>query len=1106
MQAQINRTHLQVFSHLLDRLEENGVLDRAVAVFTSDVATGSHRFDNIPWVIAGSGDGALARGQYVDAGGVTHNLLLNTLLTATIGPKTARRSTISAMSPSRAAWWMSCSPDMFLLFLAATAVFAADEPDLDALEAQMGAAYAARDFEAAADAAQAMLDQHRKTLGPRHADVAFSLRNLGQILVDLRDWDRARLALDECIEILNGTTGPRSGEMAEALNAMGRFFRYRGEYAEARRVYTESLEISREIHGSGRLELTGLMKDLAMVQFRMGDYPGSRSLFAEIVDIERDAYGPRGIERADSLSSFGQLLKEGGEYEAARRALEEAVGLAREFLENDDPSLALALNNLGLLLHAQGDYAGARPLLTESLEVLRQGAGRPKNIANNLNNLAILVRSQGDYQAALPLFEEALEITREALGPTHHQYGDQLANVAAVHLTLHNPEAAIPLLVESLAITREALGPRHANIAHALSNLATAHLALGARDEAQRLHLEALDIRRDALGPNHPAVAASLYSLGNLSERAQSYEEARALHEESLEIRREALGARHVLVASSQQQLASVLKKLGDVDGSRAMRNEALEIFEERLALLDALSEREAIRFVTSERDKLDNWLHDFDRPDDATAGWGHVLRFKGALAAKARAARALAAVEPDVAEVAGALDEVRRDLASLAFAEAKSNAREARDERMVELANEQERLERDLLSRSAKHRRSSAVEQASPASLCEVLPPDSALIDIFRYSADGEPRYLAYVLRDTDCKVHRVDLGNAEAVDSAAVAWVGSLKVPQTDSKRARRRGLEVSEQLLGPLDAVAGDSGHWLVVPDGRLAGIPFGALPTVGGYLVEDHLITYLDRANDVLPRDPVSGRGAVVVGGVDYDAANQTEGDTRTFLAPCNGGDFVALPGTASETERLGALWKRWRRRDPLVALVGGHATEGAVAAALENRALAHIATHGFFATGDCKSALDDGVGYDPMLLTGLALAGANRPPGVSVPEDGILTASEVMTRDLSNTQLVVLSACETGRGEMQSGQGVLGLRRAFAVAGAHALIMSLWAVPDDATAKLMHDLYRRHLGRKSVPAAEALRMAQLQILAEQRRAGDDQPHAWAAFIASGDWRR
>jgi CHAT domain-containing protein len=139
----------------------------------------------------------------------------------------------------------------------------------------------------------------------------------------------------------------------------------------------------------------------------------------------------------------------------------------------------------------------------------------------------------------------------------------------------------------------------------------------------------------------------------------------------------------------------------------------------------------------------------------------------------------------------------------------------------------------------------------------------------------------------------------------------------------------------------------------------------------------------------------------------------------------------------------------------------------------------------------------------MLLSGLAVAGANRPADPFAPEDGILTAREVASLDLSGTALVVLSGCETGIGEVRSGQGVLGLRRAFAISGAQALVMTLWSVSDADAVPLMDGFYDRILRRRSLTPSEALREAQLDMLRDSRTAtGEGRASIWAAWVASG----
>ena len=204
-------------------------------------------------------------------------------------------------------------------------------------------------------------------------------------------------------------------------------------------------------------------------------------------------------------------------------------------------------------------------------------------------------------------------------------------------------------------------------------------------------------------------------------------------------------------------------------------------------------------------------------------------------------------------------------------------------------------------------------------------------------------------------------------------------------------------------------------------------------------------------------------------------------------------FDRLPGTATESRTVGSLLS------PATVLTGTEATETALKAVQSPRVL-HIATHGFFlADQDLSTAASPGGATsleDPMLRSGIVLAGANI--GKSGNDDGVLTALEAAGLNLSGTQLVVLSACETGVGEVKTGEGVFGLRRAFMVAGAETLVMSLWQVDDTATQRLMTEFYQRLA--KGQDRGEALRQASLTLMQEPAYR---HPFFWASFIAAGE---
>jgi CHAT domain-containing protein len=392
-------------------------------------------------------------------------------------------------------------------------------------------------------------------------------------------------------------------------------------------------------------------------------------------------------------------------------------------------------------------------------------------------------------------------------------------------------------------------------------------------------------------------------------------------------------------------------------------------------------------------------------------------------------------------------------------------------------------------------------------------------------------PRYAAYLLFP-DGRIVARDLGDAATIEAAVQDFVGILQNPATDlSATASSDAVAEITQNIATLvfGAIAPDLAaveHLLISPDGQLNLLPFEALQTEAGgdYLVQQYQISYLNSGRDLLKFDAVepSQNPALILADPDYEtAANLPSSDVAAgsgTRADSRAADFrqlqfTRLPGTAAEAEAIRPFLPNAR------VLTTDQATENAVKQVQAPRIL-HIATHGFFLTDVEPPALAGrGIGVvasdgtlpsttlprasvdveNPLLRSGLALAGFNRRRSGS--EDGVFTALEASSLNLLGTQLVVLSACDTGLGDITNGEGVYGLRRAFAIAGAESQLMSLWQVSDFGTQSLMAQYYEKlaaGMGRSA-----ALRAVQLEMLAS---GGEySHPYYWAAFILAGDWR-
>jgi CHAT domain-containing protein len=314
-------------------------------------------------------------------------------------------------------------------------------------------------------------------------------------------------------------------------------------------------------------------------------------------------------------------------------------------------------------------------------------------------------------------------------------------------------------------------------------------------------------------------------------------------------------------------------------------------------------------------------------------------------------------------------------------------------------------------------------------------------------------------------------------------------------------------------PITPLLEKSDTVFVVPDGLLHVVNLAALPRDdGGFLIEtDQVLHVLSAERDLVATSQAPlGKGLLLMGAPAFKGSRPrvARHSFRGTTADCEGFRrmrFSPLPAAKQELKIIGALWRENAATDAedssLVSFQGADADEAAFKDNAAGRRIIHLATHGFVLGRECGQSSDN-----PLLRSGLALAGANQR-GKAGPdvEDGILTAEEIAALDLAGVKWAVLSACNTGSGEITAGEGVFGLRRAFQVAGTRSVIMSLWPVDDASARAWMANLYRRRL-RDRLSTAEAVRQASLDALQHRRGRGQSiHPLYWAGFVAAGDWR-
>jgi tetratricopeptide (TPR) repeat protein len=765
-------------------------------------------------------------------------------------------------------------------------------------------------------------------------------------------------------------------------------------------------------------------------------------------------------------------------------------------------------------------------------------------------------------------------------------YARSLGLLADVLQARGDWSASRPARLLSLAIGLEATDPSDTtavDFARFLEDFDRVLINLGELTLARDVALMTVVSRRRSMGDRHPDYAAALETLAVVLWRAGDRIQATLLLEKALAVRRSAEGDRQPGLAADLDRLALLHAEQGDPDEARRYAAEALAVHE---ALIDrtlpSLPERVRLALLERSSRSLATFL-DLTVSDPATAdeAYRHLITWKG-IATEAAVAQAAAARSPELRALTDDLNAARDALSRLYHAAVPPAGAGEHARRIAEQVKRRDDLEARLAEAMGwrpRAPRPAEVAAALPAGSALVdiaryvrrIPPTAEEVESRRRAAQDahyratapaaadaryEPRYVAFVVRPGRESPIRVDLGPAGPIDQAIKDWLGRVERRDEVEEVGRRLRRALWEPLAPLLDGAP----RVLLSPDGLLNFLPWGALPgqASGTYLLSERAFATIIAARQLVAghraRGPLDG-GLLTVGGVDYGAADDAREPppatllaARTRSAPIAAGppDFKFLEKTLAETDSVADKYSKFAASigaPDVINLKGAMATKRRILEAIRGRRFLHLATHGYFsppappadpapdAAADPTRGGADGSAEAPTLfpglLSGLIFAGANRPgsdplTGATDFGAGIMTAEEVAGLDLSSCELAVLSACETGRGRIARGEGVLGLQRSFHAAGARTVVASLWRVDDDTTRELMA-LYYDNLWRRRLGPLEALRQAQLDIqhggavAGKPRGIGETEPDPepgavsiarphpkfWAAWILSGD---
>jgi len=1001
------------------------------------------------------------------------------------------------------------------------------------------------------------LEIHRQVLGEQNYDFAESLHNVAILADTTGDFSAATPLFEQAVQILRTVKGEEDANVRKWQLELFSLYDRRGYYEQAISLQLQLLEADQTRFGNKDSSIAIWMNNLAQLYKKLGNFTLAERYCQEALAINREISGEDSLEFASSLETLASIYQRMGDFQQAEPLFRKVLSLAEAKLGQEDPKLAEYLSNLANLCRDIGQLSEAESLWSRAVEILRRA---PEDNSQALlmvrNCLGLFYIEHHNYSMAASLYEALLEVGRQKYGENHPDFAVILNNIAILYGYIDEIQSAEQAFQRALEIRRKTLGEEHPFTIQSLNNLAGLYLNTKQFDKAEQLYLQVGQSWCKVLGEEHPDYAENLRCLGVLYLTIGRFSEAEAFLRKALIIFRKHHGEKHPVVADSIYTLAIVCVTTDRHLEALQLMQEMLAI-EEKLILqiFSFASEQHRLAYTFSLLPHYYSYLslvfqYFANSTGVVQSALDLVLRRQAVNLDLLGAQR-----EAIFSHRYPQLDSKLKDLIALSaqiaqktLAGAGAEGTEAHQQRLAEWNIRKEHLETELAREIPEIHLQQRLKDVNRHTLAQTLPPGSALVVYTLYpeipwktinekNSELEGYYLVFILlAGMPDKVEFIHLGEANAINqlvrSFRASLTGASESPDTrqlvllerNEPSAISNGVNLRTVIFDPLLTALQGYKRLFLVPDGELTRLPFEVLPCGDCYLIDEYCISYLSAGRDLLHFGKLSSHQPtppVVIADPDFNLAIQDSlisGDNH-FLLSQQAHDlsesrlsFRPLPGTHVEGDQIASLLS-------VEPLMSASALKSYVKACRSPHIL-HLATHGYFLPQQTPelpgvpfhfSSIDastvtpiqrwSSFGFEnPLLRSGLALAGANTwIRGGLLPreaEDGILTAADVTGLDLLDTELVVLSACETGLGLIAPSEGVFGLRRAFVIAGANTLVMSLWKVPDQQTQELMIEFYRCILAGES--RVGALYKAQLAI-----RSRYPHPFYWGAFICEGN---
>jgi CHAT domain-containing protein/Tfp pilus assembly protein PilF len=990
-----------------------------------------------------------------------------------------------------------------------------------------------------------------KYFGEKSVKNANVLHLLGRLCYRKNKYDLALKYDFKALQIRKEILGENHTDVSSSYNNIGIVYDSNGEYDMALKYYFKSLEIDREINGEKHPFVAAGLDNIGIVYEKIGEHNQALEYGFKALQIRKEIFGENSTEVANTYNNIGLIYGEKGEHDKALEYYFKALQIRKEILDEKNPEVAAIYSNMGLVFYYKGEYNKSLEYYFTALQIYKE-LYKEKHpfVASTYDNIGSAYNDKGEYDKALESHFKALQIRKEILDENHPDVAASYNNIGIVYYETGENDKALEYFFKALQIKKEILGGNHPDLASSYNNIGNVYSKKGDYKKALDYNYKSLQIEKEINGEKHPNVAASYENIGNVYSFKGEYDRALEYFQKgaasclndfndtvdvyNIPIIRGYLNWNSLLpILQSKAEIIAdenkILKGIKDSDRGKI----ALRHYQACDTLIDITRKK-----ITAQSDKL-------ALGEQASKIYGEAIDLL------------IPILPANNGEVVKKMSDEDRNLAfyfseknkstvllqalagqeALKFAGIPDSLLQKEHLLKTDITFYTKKLAEPELLDSTQHvlyqdrlfRRNRSIDSlilvfekqfpeyhnlkynnkpAKTKDIQKLLDRKTALISYFL----GDTTITIFTLTKSNLDVKRVPkMTNLN--DSIVFFRYGlTLGMP----KIYRRLGYKLYQQLFPDAASIDGQIENLYIVPDGSLATLPFESLLTENyagdinayidyPYLIKKYNISYsysanlvyltfskeasstieITKLNDWLGFAPVfDNRSEQSMVMSSQELQRQLSGlktDSMMINRSMFNEDYISpLPATEIETEAIFKLYDDNNLKAKV--LLHDNANEKSVKSdEIEQYRILHFATHGF-------------INSERPELSGLLMA-----QDTTGGEDGVLYSGEIYNLKL-NADLVVLSACETGLGKIQKGEGIIGLTRALLYAGGKNIIVSLWQVLDESTSDLLVDFYKNSLASKrQLSYSEALKNAKLKMISEGKYAN---PFFWSPFILIG----